>query len=167
MKLCWRKQNRYLRLSQQLTSLLHAVMRRKTHHPQGTSLDSIKMTHTTYYKLSHTILLLCYHALRTSDACAFTRSTTEILSRNQETSDSHQCCRMDIKKEKEKPTERSVRPQPKEGLLIAKATLALQESITYNYNRLTTPKGFISHHSALPVDLKNSISIQTATTITL
>lgn len=86
---------------------------KKNTSPQGTSLDSIKMTHTTYYKLSHTILLLCYRALRTSDACAFTRSTTEILSRNQEPSDSHQCCRMGIKKEKEKPAERSARPQPK------------------------------------------------------
>ena len=53
-----------------------------------------------------------------------------------------------------------------EALLIAKAMLALQENITYNYRLPTTPKGLINQHSALPVDLKNSISIQTATTIT-
>lgn len=52
-----------------------------------------------------------------------------------------------------------------EGLLLAKAMLVLQGSITKT-SLSTTPKGFIHQHSALPVDLRANISMDLATSIT-
>lgn len=65
-----------------------------------------------YYHLLH-IILLYYLALWTSDLNAFNRSVTEMESRNQDSSDSCQHCRMGMK-EKEEPTKRCVRLQRKE-----------------------------------------------------
>lgn len=58
-------------------------------------------------QVSHIIPLLCYYALRTSDS---------VPSPNPQRSraDSYQCCRIGIKKEKEKPAKRCVKLQPKE-----------------------------------------------------
>lgn len=71
-----------------------------------------------YYHLlqiSH-IILLCYCALWTSDPSTFNRSITEMWSRNQESSDSCQCCRMDMKEKEKSLCETTAQ----EGLLIAK-----------------------------------------------
>lgn len=134
-------------------------MRTKTCYPQITLPDSIKLSYTTYDKL---LILLCYHALRISDPCPFPRSQQKSWA---ETSSHQMPIRYRMGTKKEKPAELCETTAQK-GLSIAKATLALQESVTYSCRLPSTPKGLINQSSPLPVDLKNSIGIQIASTIT-
>lgn len=112
LKLSWREEVRFLWLPQQLNIFTsHSNYTENTSPPRYIFWQHLTDIYYHLLQISHTILL-CNCALWTSDLSTFNRSLTEMESRNQDSSDSCQCCRMDMK-EMEEPPKRCVRLQIK------------------------------------------------------